>query len=168
MAELETVENAEVENTEEATAKVEEKETKKEAPKKAENKPEEKKSRIFEYMKNEHKWENYVLLALSLFALILGCLIINKTLEVSDNFPLIGNFPKVFAWVLIGLSIFAILLSVFPFFKPAFPEFKKIRWMRPKAFLADTVRVFIFIIALVLLFLLYDAFITKLLALVIK
>lgn len=133
------------------------------AEKKAEDK-----SRILEYLKNEHKWENYVLLALSLFSLVLGCLIINKTLIVSEDFPLIGNFPKVFAWVLIGLSALAILLSIWPFFKPAFPELKKVTWPRGKAFLADTARVFIFLFILVGVFLLYDAFISRLLGLIIK
>lgn len=127
----------------------------------------EEKSRILEYLKSEHKWENYVLLFLSLFALVLGCLIINGTLNVSEDFPLIGNFPKVFAWVLIGLAILAILLSLWPFFKPAFPEIKKVTWPRGRDFLADTARVFIFLFILVGLFLLYDAFISRLIALLI-
>lgn len=125
-------------------------------------------SRILEYLASEHKWENYLLLFLSLFALVLGCLIINGTLTVNDSFPLIGNFPTVFAWILIGLASVALLLSMYPFFKPAFPEFKKITWMRPKAFGADTIRVFTFLIILVGLFLLYDAFISKLVALIIS
>lgn len=125
-------------------------------------------SRILEYLASEHKWENYVLLFLSLFALILGCLIVNETLSVNESFPLIGNFPKVFAWILIGLASVALLLSVYPFFKPAFPEFKKITWMRPRAFFADTLRVFIFLIILVALFLLYDAFVSKLIGIIIS
>ena len=119
-------------------------------------------SRILEYLKSEHKWENYVLLVLSFMALILGCLIINGTLQVSEEFPLIGNFPRIFAWVLIGLSVLAIALSVWPFFKPAFPELKKVSWPKGRQFAADTARVFIFLLILVFILLLFDAFISRL------
>lgn len=124
-------------------------------------------SRILEYLKNEHKWENYVLLILSVMALMLGCLIINGTLEVSESFPIIGNFPKVFAWILIGLSALAILLAVWPFFKPAFPELKKVSWPKARTFGADVARVFIFLIILVAVLLLFDAFVAKLIKFII-
>lgn len=143
-------------------------ETKKVGKKKKVETPKEDHSRILEYLASEHKWENYLLLFLSLFALVLGCLIVNDTLTVNEDFPLIGNFPNVFAWILIGLASVALLLSLYPFFKPAFPEFKKITWMRPRAFFADTARVFIFLIILVALFLLYDAFVSKLIGLIIS
>lgn len=129
-----------------------------------EAKPEEQHSRILEYLKNEHKWENYVLLILSFMALILGCLILNGTLEVSEDFPLIGNFPKVFAWILVGLSILAIALSLWPFFKPAFPELKKVSWPKGRQFGADVARVFIFLLILVSVLLLFDAFVSKLIS----
>ncbi len=132
-----------------------------------EAKVEEQHSRILEYLKNEHKWENYVLLILSIMALILGCLIINGTLEVSESFPIIGNFPKVFAWILIGLSALAILLAVWPFFKPAFPELKKVSWPKARTFGADVARVFIFLVILVAVLLLFDAFVAKLIKFII-
>ncbi len=129
-----------------------------------EAKQEEQHSRILEYLKNEHKWENYVLLVLSFMALILGCLILNGTLEVSEDFPLIGNFPKVFAWILVGLSVLAIALSLWPFFKPAFPELKKVSWPKARQFGADVARVFIFLLILVSVLLLFDAFVSKLIS----
>ena len=130
-------------------------------PQKAQQKPEDK-SRLLEYLKNEHKWENYVLLVLSFFALVLGLLILNGTLTVNEDFPLIGNFPKAFAGTLVALAVLAILLSLWPFFKPAFPELKKVRWLRLRDFLADSARVFIFMFILVAICLLYDAFISRL------
>lgn len=130
-------------------------------PQKAQQKPEDK-SRLLEYLKNEHKWENYVLLVLSFFALVLGLLILNGTLTVNEDFPLIGNFPKAFAGTLVALAVLAILLSLWPFFKPAFPELKKVRWLRFRDFLADSARVFIFMFILVAICLLYDAFISRL------
>lgn len=131
------------------------------------SKPEDK-SRLLEYLKNEHKWENFVLLFLSLFAMVLGLLILNGTLTVNNDFPLIGSFPRIFAGVLVGLAVLAILLSLWPFFKPAFPELKKVRWPRGKAFLADTARVFSFLFILVAVFLLYDAFISRLIKVLLK
>ena len=130
-------------------------------PQKAQPKPEDK-SRLLEYLKNEHKWENYVLLVLSFFALVLGLLILNGTLTVNEDFPLIGNFPKAFAGTLVALAVLAILLSLWPFFKPAVPELKKVRWLRFRDFLADSARVFIFMFILVAICLLYDAFISRL------
>lgn len=165
-----------VEEKAEETKEVEAKDSALETPKKAkghshvdnEAKVEEQHSRILEYLKSEHKWENYVLLALSLMALMLGCLIINGTLEVSEDFPLIGNFPKVFAWVLIGLSALAIILSLWPFFKPAFPELKKVSWPKPRQFGADVARVFIFLLILVSVLLLFDAFISRLIKFILQ
>lgn len=173
MAELENKEEqASLENenkVEEVKSNKSSKDSKKSSNNKNKSKKdEEQRSRILEYLKEEHKWENYVLLFLSLFALVLGCLILNNTLTVNETFPIIGNFPKAFAITLVVLAALALLLSLYPFFKPAFPEFKKIKWPRAKVFLADTVRVFTFLIILVLLFLLYDAFISKLIGLLLN
>ncbi len=165
MAELE---KEEVLEKEESNKNNDAKEAKQKPAKEKKENKDEQKSRIFEYLKTEHKWENYVLLVLSLFALVLGCLIVNGTLTINENFPLFGNFPMVFAWGLVIVAIFALLLSLYPFFKPAFPEFKKIKWPRLRVFLADTVRVFSFLIIFVALFLLYDVFVSKLMGLLLN
>ena len=124
--------------------------------------------RIGEYLKTEHKWENYLFVFVSVVTLVLGALILNGTLVVREDFPLVGNHPMVLAWVLIGFASLALLYSLWPFFKPAFPEFKKITWLTLPKFLADTARVFIFLIVLVLLFLLYNSLISGLLANIIR
>lgn len=122
------------------------------------------KSRIWEYMATEHKWENYVFLGISLLVLVLGMLILSGGLMVKEDFPLIGGYPKVFAWVLVVIAGAGVLYAAYPFFKPALPEFKKISWLTGKKFLANSIRVFVFIIIFTLLFLLYDAFISQILA----
>ncbi|MDE5566514.1 MAG: hypothetical protein K2I77_05970, partial [Anaeroplasmataceae bacterium] len=61
----------------------------------------EKPSRIIQYLKETHKWENYLFLFLSLMVLILGCLILAGTLTVKENFWLIGKHPKGFGWILV-------------------------------------------------------------------
>lgn len=122
--------------------------------------------RIIEYIKEEHKWENYFFLFIALLTLILGCLILTGALVVKSDFPIIGSIPTVFAWILVGFSIAGLIYAIYPFFKPAFPEFKKITWLTPRKFLADTIRVFLFLIIFTLLFLLYDSFIAEILALI--
>jgi len=125
-------------------------------------------SRILEYLSTEHKWENYLFLVISIVTLVLGALILTGALAVKDTFPVIGEHPKVFAWVLIVISALGVLYACYPFFKPAFPEFKKISWLPGRKFLGNSLRVFIFLTIFALLFLLYDAFITQLLANIIK
>lgn len=122
------------------------------------------KSRILEYLKTEHKWENYLFLVVSIITLLLGILMLTGALIVKQDFPLIGSYPKVFAWVLVVVAGIGVVYAIYPFFKPAFPEFKKITWLTWPKFLGNAVRVFLFLIIFALLFLLYDAFITQILA----
>ena len=119
-------------------------------------KKQDKPSRIWQYLKETHKWENYVFLFFSIVVLALGLLILTGALNVKEDAWLIGDYPKVFAWVLVGLSGLFTLYGLYPFFKPALPEIKKVSWLTFGKFAANAVRV--------LLFLLYDAFISLLLA----
>lgn len=123
-------------------------------------------SRIAEYMKEEHKWESYVLIGISLITLLLGCLILNDSLEVKNGFPLIGSHPTLFAWILIVLASAALVYALWPFFKPAFPEFKKITWLTWPKFLGNLARTFIFMIVFVALLYLYDAFMSEIFVLI--
>lgn len=122
------------------------------------------KSRILEYLKTEHKWENYLFLFVSIVTLLLGVLMLTGALVVKEDFPLIGKYPKVFAWILIVVAGIGVVYALYPFFKPAFPEFKKITWLSWIKFLGNAIRVFLFLIIFTLLFLLYDSFITQILS----
>lgn len=124
----------------------------------------EKPSRILQYLKETHKWENYVFLILSVMVLILGCMILTGTLTVKQDFWFIGQHPKGFGWTLVGLSSVFTLYALYPFFKPAFPEFKKITWLTLGKFVGNAIRTLLFITIFALLFLLYDAFITQILS----
>lgn len=126
---------------------------------KEDNKP----SRILEYLKTEHKWENYLFLAISLVVLMLGILILTGVLVVREDFPLIGKNATVYGWVLVVVAGLGTLYALFPFYKPCFPEFKKITWLKGMKLLGDIVRVFLFITIFTLLFLLYDSFISQIL-----
>jgi preprotein translocase SecE subunit len=126
---------------------------------KEDNKP----SRILEYLKTEHKWENYVFLTVSVIVLMLGVLILTGVLVVRNDFPVIGQNATAYGWVLVVVASLGTLYALFPFYKPCFPEFKKISWLKGMKFVGDIVRVFLFIIIFTLLFLLYDSFISQIL-----
>lgn len=123
--------------------------------------------RIGEYLKEEHQWENWLFLVISIITLLLGCLMLNGALQVRKDFPVIGEYPQVFAWILIVLASLGLLYALYPFLKPAFPELKKITWLAWPKFLGNAIRTFVFIIILTLLFMLYDVFIAELLGLII-
>lgn len=124
--------------------------------------------RIGQYLKEEHQWENWLFLFISIITLVLGCLMLNGSLVVRDDFPLIGDYPKVFAWILVAIAALGLLYALYPFLKPAFPEIKKISWLTWPKFLGNAIRTFLFIIIFTLLFLLYDAFVSGLLKLLFK
>lgn len=124
--------------------------------------------RIGEYLKEEHKWENWVFLVVSIIVLLLGLLILNGSLIVRDNFPLIGANPTLFAWILVGVASLGIIYALYPFFKPAFPEFKKITWLTLPKFVANSIRVFLFILIFTGLFILYDTFMAELFMLIFR
>ena len=123
--------------------------------------------RITEYLKEEHQWENWLFLGVSIITLLLGCLMLNGALQVRKDFPVIGEYPQVFAWILIVLASLGLLYALYPFLKPAFPELKKTTWLAWPKFLGNAIRTFVFIIILTLLFMLYDVFIAELLGLII-
>lgn len=127
-------------------------------------KTQEKESRILQYLKETHKWENYVFLAASVVVLIIGCLILGGTLVVKENTWLIGSRPKVFAWVLVGIATVFTIYGLAPFYKPAVPELKKVAWLPFRKFVGNACRVLLFLLIFTSLFLLYDAFITQILA----
>ena len=116
--------------------------------------------RIAEYLKEEHQWENWVFLFISMLTLVLGGLIFNKALSVRSDFPLFGEHPEVLGWILVGFGGIGLLYALYPFLKPAFPEFKKISWLTLPKFAGNAIRTFLFITVFTGLFILYDTFLT--------
>ena len=120
-------------------------------------------SRIVEYLKEEHKWENYLFLVVALITVVLGSLILVGVLSIKPHIPLIGEFPKAFAWFLTIFGGLGLIYSLVPFYRPSIPEFKKVTWIKGWKFFGNVIRTFLFIAIFALLFLLYDAFIQQLL-----
>ena len=125
-----------------------------------EKKQELQKSKVVEILTTEYKWETYLLGFLSIVAIALGLLIFANVLTVNETTPLIGNFPKLFAWIITIVGAIGLILFAIPLFKPAVPELKKLSWPTWRVFVANSTRVFIFIILMAGVFLLYEAFIS--------
>lgn len=126
---------------------------------KEKNSNEIKTSKIHEILTTEYKWETYLLGVLSTIALAVGLLIFTDVITVKEDTAVIGNYPDLFAWIMTIIGSIGIILFAIPLFKPALPEFKKLAFPTFKVFLANSTRVFIFIIVLALVFLLYESFI---------
>jgi len=124
------------------------------------NKPKEKRNFVLEILSKEYKYENLFLMILSLLAIVLGILIINGTLTVNESFFVIGTYPMVFSWILVGLGVASLLLVIWPFYKPSFIELKRVTWLKRNEFLGNLSKVFFFILALALLFFALDLSIT--------
>ena len=66
----------------------------------------EKRNRVAEFILTEHKFENYLLLFLGIFAIELGAILLTNFLTINEGAWLIGTQvgKTVFAWVLVGLG----------------------------------------------------------------
>ena len=130
-------------------------------------KPVEQKSKLLEVLTTEYKWENLLLGVLATISAALALMIIsgNVLLQIDPNFPILGqgNNGLIFAWVLFAISIFGIILVVYPFILPAIPELKKITWPTFPKFLDHAVRVLIFIFIVTGFILIYNFLILRLL-----
>ncbi len=120
-------------------------------------------ARIIEYLKTEHKWENYVFILVAALTLVLGGLMLTGFLTPNDNIPFIKDNAFLFSVGLTVVGLGGLIYALYPFFKPAFPEFKKITWLSLPKFVGNAIRVFIFLIVFALLFELYESFITSIL-----
>ncbi|PKK97590.1 MAG: preprotein translocase subunit SecE [Tenericutes bacterium HGW-Tenericutes-3] len=127
----------------------------------------EQKSKLLEVLTTEYKWENLLLGILATLSGALAVMIISGStlLQINENFPILGqgNNGVIFAWVLLAISVFGLILVVYPFFLPAIPELKKITWPSWPKFLDHSVRVLIFLFILTGMLLLYDILIIRLL-----
>jgi len=135
--------------------------------KKAEKDKKEKKN-FLALAAKEYKYEGLILLILALIGLVLGVeILIGATsngesgLVVDENFFIIGEYPKAFAWVLIVLGSVSIVLAIWPYFKPSIGELKRVTWPTKKVMLENTLITFAFILIIALLFVGYDAILNK-------
>ena len=130
-------------------------------------KQEEQKSKLLEVLTTEYKWENLLLGVLATISGALALMIItgNTLLSINENFPVLGqgNNGLIFAWVLFAISLFGLILVIYPFFLPAIPELKKITWATWPKFLDNALRTLIFLFILTGVILLFNIFIKNVL-----
>ncbi len=123
----------------------------------------EEKSKLLEVLTTEYKWENLLLGILATVSGALSLMIItgNTLLQIDQDFPVLGqgNNGLIFAWVLFAISIFGLILVIYPFFLPAIPELKKITWPTWPKFLDNAVRTLIFLFFVTGAILLFNIFI---------
>ncbi len=127
----------------------------------------EQKGKLIEVLTKEYRWENLLLGVLAVISAALAVAILVGVPWINppgEDFPLIGgtNF-FIFSWVLLVISLFGIVLVVYPFFLPAIPELKKISWAGWAKFADNSARVVVFLIILTGFLLLFDFLITQLL-----
>ena len=120
----------------------------------------EKTNRVLQAIYHEWKYENLVLVILALFALELGVLLLTGDLTISSSAFLIGPYWKVFAWILVGLGVIALLLAVASFYRPSIAEIKHVTGLKRKEFLENVVTVFVFILVVAGLIFAYESVIT--------
>lgn len=116
----------------------------------------------------EYKYEGLILLVLALIGIVLGAMILvgistdgEQGLVVNPNFYFIGEYPAVFAWILIILGVASFLLAVWPYVKPSIGEIKRVSWPTKKTMLENTAIVFAFILIIAVLFVGYDAILNQ-------
>ena len=94
----------------------------------------EKRNRVAEFILTEHKFENYLLLFLGIFAIELGAILLTNFLTINEGAWLIGTQvgKTVFAWVLVGLGAVSVILVAIGFYRPSFDEIKNITGLKKK------------------------------------
>jgi preprotein translocase subunit SecE len=127
----------------------------------------EEKSKLLEVLTKEYKWENLLLGVLATVSAGLALMILsgNSLLQINPNFPILGQEPNgtIFSYVLLVISLFGLVLVIYPFFIPAIPEIKKIMWPSRQTFLDHSARTLIFLFLLTGFVLLFNFLIIQLL-----
>ncbi len=119
----------------------------------------EKKNRVLQVLGHEWRYENLILIVLALFSIELGVLLLCKNLTIASTTPIIGEYWKVFAWVLVGMGSVALILAASSFYRSSFTEIKHITGLKRKEFFLNILIVVVFSAILAFLFIGYDALI---------
>lgn len=121
------------------------------------DKVEKKQSRLASVFTKEYKHEWLILLILSLIAIVLGVIFLNNEFGLTlEEIYLIGDYPDVFAWILIVLGVLSLLLSIWPYYKPSIDELKRVSWAKRGELLKNTAIVLLFSVAMALFFAVAD------------
>jgi len=116
------------------------------------------KSKLSEILTKEYRYENLILGLFAMISMTLSVMLLGGTLTIDPSFPFLGTPPgdKIFAGALLAISLFGLILVLYPFFAPSWPELKKISWPKWAVFLDAALRVFVFTILLTALLFFFD------------
>ena len=131
--------------------------------------PEEKHGRVMEILKKEYAFENWLLAILSPILILYGIYIVTGKFGSVNLTTILGNseigiidffFETDLKRILTGsflilVGTLVIIYLAIPFIRPSISEMKKVSWPTGKELGIDSVRVFGFLIFLVLVFMLY-------------
>ena len=115
-----------------------------------------KRNKLLEVLSQDYKAENIFLAFIAIIAMAFSIMILSGTLNVKDNYPLLGAYPKVFAIILLVISTLGLLVVLWPFYQPSLGEIRKITWAKPHELYEDLFRVFVFMIFFVFILLFFD------------
>ena len=115
-----------------------------------------KRNKLLEVLSQDYRAENIFLALIAVIAMAFSVMILSGTLNVKDNYPLLGAYPKVFAVILLIISVLGLVVVIWPFYQPSIGEFKKITWPRPKEFYEDLFRVIVFMLFFVFILFFFD------------
>ena len=116
---------------------------------------EKKPNRLVTVFTKEYKHESLILLFLALVSIVLGSLFLSGDLS-ADGVFLIGDYPVVFAWILIGLGALSVVLAIWPYYKPSFEEVRRIAWPTKGTIVQNSLTVLLFSLVMAVFFALAD------------
>lgn len=131
--------------------------------------PEEKRSRVMEILKKEYKFENILLIILAPILVLYGVYIVLGKFGSVDLTKILGQseydfinwfFQTTLARILTGsflilIGALVIVFLMWPLVRPSINEMKKVTFPTAKRLGLDSIRVFVFLLFLMALFILY-------------
>ena len=115
-----------------------------------------KRNKLLEVLSQDYKVENILLALIAIIAMAFSVMILSGELTIRDNYPLLGTYPKVFAIILLVISVLGLLVVLWPFYEPSIGEIRKITWAKPKDLYQDLFRVVVFMAFFVFILLFFD------------
>jgi len=120
------------------------------------NKP----NRIMEILTTEYKGESFLLVMVSIVIMVVSAYIINGTLVINPDFPVIGLFPTLSVIVFMFSGAVGFVIGSWPLFKPSVVEIKRLSPPTKATFFDHMVKVFTFILVFLVVFIAFDSVIT--------
>ncbi|MFI3329689.1 MAG: hypothetical protein R3Y05_04255 [bacterium] len=134
-----------------------------EKKKKNTDKKKEEESWFVKILKEEHKWETYLLGFISCVAMGIGTLFLTDALTFKAGTPILSEYPYHVGWVFVVFGVIGFLLFIIPIFKPTKKEIVHLNYPTKKLFGGNVTRVFLFLTIMALIFMLYESVISAIL-----